>query len=139
MTLEDITKDIGKAMQNCGFIEFIVNELIRQHSTDDLLVDLALRANMPARIDLMAKLLTRADLALADDKMAQLRKYAKSVVERRNIVAHNPLTTKNEDKSDLHVVYREKDEWLKFSGSDIKQLVKDAKDVLGTLHRFIRN
>jgi len=97
-TLSDL---IGKIIQNCGAIEFIVNQTIKDLATDSILATKAVRSGLHKRVDLMKDLLLERRQELTIEFVNDLASSIKKLANERNIVAHNPLMAKTTSESNL--------------------------------------
>lgn len=116
---------VGKAVQNYGTIEYLINELIAHLIADSLLTTTLIQLGVSKRIDFLASLVDRRRDLLARQgwTAGDLFELTKSAFQERNKIAHNPYVIK-ESKADgqaqitlgIHVVrYHKagtKEEWL---------------------------
>lgn len=82
---------VGKLIQNMGMIEFQTYEWISILQEDPMVLELARRSRLRDRIEIIRKMISRADF-LSEAEVIEYRDLWASVVQHseiRNIVAHN--------------------------------------------------
>lgn len=87
---------VGKALQNCGTIEYLVNEILAKIVRDSIIVSQLTKMGIAKRLDILESLVKREwdDVQALDTFSADVYAKAKAVFQNRNKIAHNPLVMK---------------------------------------------
>ena len=124
---------LGKIIHHCGAIEFVLNNQIMQLSNDDILVEEIVKTRLHKRADILKKLLERERKDLESDYIKSLIADIKKLGDERNIIAHNPLISKDESLTDMKIMFYKKGEHCEYSVEDINRILKLS---LGVLNRI---
>jgi hypothetical protein len=114
---------VGKAIQNYGTIEYLVNELVAILVSDTLLATTIVKLGISKRLDLLSTLVERRMDMLAKQGWVadDLFEQTKVAFQERNKIAHNPYVIQESKKDKqvtvgIHVVrYHKvgtKEEWI---------------------------
>lgn len=121
---------IGKIIHHCGAIELIVNLQIKRLSRDSVLADEVVKSSLHKRADILKMLLERERHDLDSEHIRQLIDDVKKLGNERNIIAHNPLISTNEDLSDAKVLFYKKGKADEYTVDDIKRVLDLSLNVL---------
>lgn len=132
---------VGKAIQHCGTIELLLNQLIESLVADSLLTASLIRSNIPTRLQLLASLIERHKEPLARQgwETGELFKIAKDAFVMRNKIAHNPFAFNEQSDGEqvqittgiLVVRYRKAgstEEWV--DEMKLKDFIVTSRDLL---------
>lgn len=132
---------VGKAIQNYGSIEYLVNESLAVLTADNLLASHLIKQGISKRIEILESLVNRRknDLALHGFAAGTLFSSARLAFQDRNKIAHNPFVIREKKHggktiitAGIHVVrYHEegqKEEWIEREG--LEKLTAASRDIL---------
>jgi len=130
---------IGNIVTWCGAIEMLINEQIKHHSLDELLANEFLKTSLHRRADILKKLLTRERRDLSPDYIKNLITNIKILGNERNIIAHNPLLSDNQDGSDMKISYFKNDDECEYKIDDINRVMELSIEVLREMNELNEN
>lgn len=137
---------VGKAIQNYGTIEYLVNELVAFLVGDALLATTIVQLRISKRLDFLSALVERRKESLAKQGWTadDLFERTKAAFQERNKIAHNPYVIQ-ESKHDkqiivgIHVVrYHKvgtKEEWV--DQAQLEGLVLASRDLLVRFNQLL--
>ena len=138
----DFSTLIGRFIHHCGALELLTNNSIRAFATDPLLATDAIKSSLYNRIKLLRQLLhdssgiNKNDIDSLCDELDEIRK-------KRNIVAHNPILSKNPNDTNTGeiLVFRYKPAEItssyKLTKEDVAKLVEQTRKLLITFADLI--
>jgi len=124
---------IGNIIHHCGAIEFLINQQIKMHSKDSLLTEEIIKLPLHRRADILKRLLERERSDLGAEYISNLAAEIKKLGNERNIVAHNPLISKNEDMTDTKILFHKNGEDCEYSVEEIKGVMQLSAAVLNKM------
>ncbi len=131
---------VGRFIHHCGALEFFTNNAIKALASDAVLSAEAIKSPFFKRIHLLRRLL-HARTELQDDDIDSLCNELDEVRQRRNVVAHNPIVSKEPDQtgSESILVVRHKPEGMisqeEMSREELASLVKQTNQLMT---KFVR-
>jgi hypothetical protein len=102
MVAEPFAELVGRIINNCGVLELFINNTIRALSKDPILFNEVIGSNIPRRVKVLRELLTRSKLLTP--KIESLLSEIKEIAKDRNLVAHNPIASSDEQGTDSYVL-----------------------------------
>jgi hypothetical protein len=137
---------VGKAIQNYGTIEYLVNHLVAFLVADALLVTTIVQLGISKRLDLLSTLVERRKDLLAKQGWTadDLFERTKAAFRERNKIAHNPYVVQ-ESKHDKQITvgiqvvrYHKvgtKDEWI--DQAQLDTLVSGSRELLVRFNQLL--
>jgi hypothetical protein len=137
---------VGKAVQNYGTLEYLINEVIAKLVKDPLVASTFTQLGVAKRIDILQSLVARRESHLQSQgwRSGELFHNLKAAFRQRNKIAHNPYVVSEDRQSGkvtvgIHVIrYHEKgttEEWV--TPSRLEQLTLESNELLTPLNRLL--
>jgi hypothetical protein len=102
MATEPFAELVGRIINNCGALELFTDNTIRALSKDDLLFNEIIDTAFARRIQVVRKLLKRANRH--NSEIESLLNSILELAKDRNLVAHNPIASSDEQGTDSYVL-----------------------------------
>jgi hypothetical protein len=136
----EYASSVGKMLQNCGTIEYLLNEILGLLLADPLLMGHFSKQRVAVRSEVLFDLLKRKEAVATGIgfSLATLQEQTKAVFSNRNKVAHNPLVIRasNSDPTEfeigIHVLRHtqkgQKEEWV--FAAQLQHHIAESQNIL---------
>jgi hypothetical protein len=137
VTKEHFAELLGKIMHNCGLLEFLTTLEIDWLANDSLLSDEIGRLNFVRRINVLGELLHKRT-SLPAKEIKSLCKQLRSIADRRNEIAHNPILSDDTNGTKFYIMVargildRGKDK--RVTEKDLNILLDQTREALTKMH-----